>query len=169
MTILKIRTLKSSAIVSEPNPGSLQKTISDHDFLFLGKWLRRSGLDETPQLLQVLLGKMSLIGPRPLILSDIEILRSKYPGIDEARSLLKSKPGISGYWQLTRTSAIDLAEMVKADFLYEYHRTFQMEVMLLILTFKKMITFSHTDSIRSQRSMSDYFAYYKNIYTNGKI
>jgi exopolysaccharide biosynthesis polyprenyl glycosylphosphotransferase len=88
------------------------KVISDPRVTRVGHVLRRYSLDELPQLINVVIGNMSLIGPRPLILEeDVNI---------EAwgRKRLLLKPGITGLWQVLGRSAIPFEEMVKLDYLY---------------------------------------------------
>jgi exopolysaccharide biosynthesis polyprenyl glycosylphosphotransferase len=88
------------------------KVISDPRVTRIGHVLRRYSLDELPQLINVVIGNMSLIGPRPLILEeDVNI---------EAwgRKRLLLKPGITGLWQVLGRSAIPFEEMVKLDYLY---------------------------------------------------
>jgi exopolysaccharide biosynthesis polyprenyl glycosylphosphotransferase len=78
----------------------------------IGRRLRRTHLDELPQLINVLKGDMSLVGPRPLPLDEDEAIRGWY------RDRLEVPPGISGYWQVLGSSRIPLEEMVKLDYLY---------------------------------------------------
>jgi exopolysaccharide biosynthesis polyprenyl glycosylphosphotransferase len=79
----------------------------------VGRSLRRLSLDELPQLINVLRGEMTLVGPRPLILDeDCEI------SAEWARKRLDLKPGITGLWQVLGRSAIPFEEMVRLDYLY---------------------------------------------------
>jgi len=78
----------------------------------VGRWLRRYALDELPQLVNVLAGQMSLVGPRPLILEED---RHVDPW---ARARLNLKPGITGPWQVLGRNSIPFAEMVTLDYLY---------------------------------------------------
>ena len=78
----------------------------------LGRFLRRHSLDELPQLLNVLAGDMSLVGPRPLILDEDEHVG------DWARKRLDLRPGMTGLWQVLGRSDIPFDEMVKLDYLY---------------------------------------------------
>jgi lipopolysaccharide/colanic/teichoic acid biosynthesis glycosyltransferase len=78
----------------------------------VGRLLRRTGLDELPQLLNVLAGDMSLVGPRPLVRDE----DSRVIGFDRHR--LHLTPGITGRWQTLGAARIPLDEMVKIDYLY---------------------------------------------------
>ncbi len=77
----------------------------------LGRWLRRSSLDELPQLVNVLRGQMSLVGPRPLPVTD-------RPYVGEARRRLLVKPGLTGLWQISGRSDLDWEESVRLDLRY---------------------------------------------------
>jgi lipopolysaccharide/colanic/teichoic acid biosynthesis glycosyltransferase len=77
-----------------------------------GRFLRRWSLDELPQLINVLRGEMSLVGPRPLILGEDEHIRG------HSRRRLSLTPGITGLWQVLGRSDIPFAEMVALDYLY---------------------------------------------------
>jgi exopolysaccharide biosynthesis polyprenyl glycosylphosphotransferase len=78
----------------------------------LGRFLRRYSLDELPQLINVVKGEMSLVGPRPLILEEDQHIQ------EWARRRLNLKPGITGPWQVLGRSEIPFDEMVKLDYLY---------------------------------------------------
>src|SRR5205085_7036822 len=88
------------------------KVISDPRVTRVGHFLRRYSLDELPQLINVVIGNMSLIGPRPLILEEDENIEAW------GRKRLLLKPGITGLWQVLGRSAIPFEEMVKLDYLY---------------------------------------------------
>jgi exopolysaccharide biosynthesis polyprenyl glycosylphosphotransferase len=96
-------------------PGSdprMFKIPDDPRITRIGRFLRRSSLDELPQLVNVLKGEMSLVGPRPLILDE-----DRHVG-DWARTRLDLRPGITGLWQVLGRSDIPFDEMVKLDYLY---------------------------------------------------
>jgi lipopolysaccharide/colanic/teichoic acid biosynthesis glycosyltransferase len=78
----------------------------------IGRFLRRYSLDELPQLLNVLKGEMTLVGPRPLILDEDRHVAGW------GRRRLALKPGMTGLWQVLGRSEIPFDEMVKLDYLY---------------------------------------------------
>lgn len=88
--IKKFRTMKNGA----PNLSTADFEQSDEFITRSGKFLRRTSLDELPQLFNVLAGEMSLVGPRPLLKSEIQQYYA-----DSADVLLSVKPGVTGYWQ----------------------------------------------------------------------
>jgi lipopolysaccharide/colanic/teichoic acid biosynthesis glycosyltransferase len=96
-------------------PGSdprMFKIPDDPRITRIGRFLRRSSLDEFPQLINVLKGEMSLVGPRPLILDEDR-------HVDEwARKRLDLRPGMTGLWQVLGRSDIAFDEMLKLDYLY---------------------------------------------------
>jgi exopolysaccharide biosynthesis polyprenyl glycosylphosphotransferase len=88
------------------------KIADDPRITRVGRVLRRFSLDELPQLLNVLVGQMSLVGPRPLILSEDEQVS------EWGRQRLNLKPGVTGPWQVLGRNGIPFAEMVSLDYLY---------------------------------------------------
>ncbi|MDP9345138.1 MAG: exopolysaccharide biosynthesis polyprenyl glycosylphosphotransferase [Actinomycetota bacterium] len=88
------------------------KITSDPRVTAIGRLLRRTSLDELPQLLNVLSGEMSLVGPRPLIEEEDGRIEARH------RSRLDLKPGMTGHWQVLGSSRIPLREMVTIDYLY---------------------------------------------------
>jgi lipopolysaccharide/colanic/teichoic acid biosynthesis glycosyltransferase len=93
-----------------------------------GRWLRRTSLDELPQLLDVISGRMSLVGPRPLIPQE----DSQITGAHRGR--LSIRPGMTGVWQVKGASAIPISEMVELDREYIDQWSLWLDVKLLLLT-----------------------------------
>ena len=119
-TILKFRSmyrdaearLASVAELNERAEGALFKIRADPRVTRVGRVLRRLSLDELPQLVNVLLGQMSLVGPRPPLPREVE----QY-GVDVARRLLV-KPGLTGLWQISGRSDLPWDEAVRLDLHY---------------------------------------------------
>jgi lipopolysaccharide/colanic/teichoic acid biosynthesis glycosyltransferase len=91
--------------------GHLFKMADDPRVTPVGRWLRRTSLDELPQLVNVFLGQMSLVGPRPLPATD-----RPYDG--DARRRLFVKPGLTGLWQISGRSDLNWEESVRLDLRY---------------------------------------------------
>jgi lipopolysaccharide/colanic/teichoic acid biosynthesis glycosyltransferase len=104
--------LKSELMEDNEFEGVLFKMRSDPRITRLGAFLRRSSLDELPQLVNVLRGEMSLVGPRPSLPSETAVMRS-----DDLRRLAV-KPGITGLWQVSGRSDLDWEESVALDTYY---------------------------------------------------
>ena len=94
----------------------------------VGRMLRRYSLDELPQLVNVLRGEMSLVGPRPLILDEHVHVS------DWAQKRLRIRPGMTGLWQVLGRSEIPFAEMVKLDYLYVTNWSLWNDLSLLLRT-----------------------------------
>ncbi len=116
--IFKFRTMVDGAeslkesLRAQNEADGLFKIDADPRITRVGRWLRRTGIDELPQLLNVLAGDMSLVGPRPLVPDE----DSRVTGFDRHR--LHLTPGITGRWQTLGAARVPLAEMVKIDYLY---------------------------------------------------
>jgi lipopolysaccharide/colanic/teichoic acid biosynthesis glycosyltransferase len=106
----------------------------------VGRFLRRYSLDELPQLINVLKGEMSLVGPRPLILAEDQHV------VDWARSRLDLKPGITGLWQALGNSAIPFEEMVRLDYLYVTSWSLGKDCRLLLRTIPAVVRNGATGS-----------------------
>lgn len=103
---------------AEPNPSGgnrqrVYKLTNDPRVTWIGKFMRRTSLDEIPQFWNVLMGQMSLVGPRPPIGYEIEAY-----DIWHRRRLLEAKPGITGLWQVHGRSRTTFDEMVRLDLHY---------------------------------------------------
>ena len=122
--VLKFRTmvvdaeqrLKDLEKANESAGGVLFKLRDDPRVTPLGRFLRKSSLDELPQLINILRGEMSLVGPRPLQLRDSEKLQDLDPEGYARR--LQVMPGLTGPWQVGGRSEVDYAHMVKLDIDY---------------------------------------------------
>lgn len=106
----------------------LFKLVADDRVTRAGRLLRKSSLDELPQLINVLLGTMSLVGPRPCL--DYEL--DKYPA--HAYGRFAVKPGITGLWQVSGRSQLSFDEMIALDIEYAQRQTFRFNVAILLRT-----------------------------------
>jgi lipopolysaccharide/colanic/teichoic acid biosynthesis glycosyltransferase len=95
------------------NGEGIYKLKDDKRITRVGKFLRRTSLDELPQLLNVLTGEMSLVGPRPAIPYELAAYQTWH-----RRRVLEAKPGITGVWQVTGRSRVRFDDMVRMDLRY---------------------------------------------------
>lgn len=107
-----------------PN-GALFKLVSDPRVTPLGAWLRRTSLDELPQLINVLCGDMSLVGPRPMLSWEARLLEGPY------QPRFTVKPGMTGLWQVSGRNRVSMRTALELD--VEYARRSSMLVDLGIL------------------------------------
>ena len=99
----------------------------------LGLWLRRTSLDELPQLWNVLKGDMSLVGPRPLLLDYVPLYNK------EQRRRLDVPPGITGWAQINGRNAISWKEKFLLDIWYVDNRSIVLDIRIILLTIKKVL------------------------------
>ena len=98
----------------------------------LGRWLRRSSLDELPQLINVLRGEMSLVGPRPGLPQEVEQYKPWH------RQRLDVLPGITGLWQVSGRSEVAFDEMCLLDIYYLENWSLAMDFVLILRTIPKV-------------------------------
>jgi len=108
--------------------GAIFKIRRDPRVTPIGRFLRRWSIDELPQLLNVLSGDMSLVGPRPLTIRDYHHLAAWH----RKRNLVL--PGITGLWQVSGRSELDFDELVRLDFLYLERWSVFMDLSILVKT-----------------------------------
>src|SRR3984885_1274935 len=114
------------------------KLTSDPRVTRVGKFLRRTSLDELPQFLNVLKGEMSLVGPRPPIPYELAAYQTWH-----RRRLLEVKPGITGLWQVTGRSRVNFDEMVRLDLRYAMSWSPWLDVKILARTPGAVIKGAH--------------------------
>lgn len=96
----------------------------------LGKWLRRLSLDELPQLWNVLIGEMSLVGPRPILPSEVELWGDN---LIEYQSV---RPGITGLWQVSGRSKLSYEQRISLDIEYIQHRSWWLDTLIMLKTIR---------------------------------
>lgn len=110
-----------------------QKLQNDPRITRVGRFLRKTSLDELPQLFNVLKGDMSLVGPRPIVEAEIE----KYDGVYDLYKMVR--PGITGYWQVSGRSNTDYAQRVELDSFYVRNWSVWLDVVILIRTVRVVL------------------------------
>ena len=133
--LLKFRTMVPNAEAlkdslrdrNEAQPG-LFKIADDPRVTRVGKLLRKSALDELPQLLNIILGEMSLVGPRPLVIDEDRHVEGWY------RRRLELMPGMTGPWQILGPARVPLNEMGAMDYLYVANWSLWGDVKILLRT-----------------------------------
>jgi lipopolysaccharide/colanic/teichoic acid biosynthesis glycosyltransferase len=118
---------------NESAGGVLFKLRDDPRVTRLGRFLRRSSLDELPQLINVLKGEMSLVGPRPLQLRDSERLSALDRHGFTRR--LEMTPGLTGAWQVGGRSELDYQEMIRLDLGYVANWSLALDLRIVAKTF----------------------------------
>jgi exopolysaccharide biosynthesis polyprenyl glycosylphosphotransferase len=144
--LFKFRTMKAGADASihreyqrafiaghvEANLGDDQKPTyklqSDGRITRVGRWLRRTSLDEVPQLLNVLMGDMSIVGPRPPIPYEVEAYELWH------RKRLDMKPGLTGLWQVSGRNRLPFEEMVRLDLFYIENWSLLLDLKIILRT-----------------------------------
>lgn len=125
--IIKFKTMNDKKNVE----GNL---LSDADRLTpIGAWVRKTSLDEVPQLFNVLLGDMSLIGPRPLLPEYLPLYNTE----QKKRHIVR--PGITGWAQVNGRNAISWMQKFEYDVWYVEHLSFKLDLKILFLTIKKVL------------------------------
>ena len=114
--------------------GALFKIREDPRVTRVGRFLRRFSLDELPQLLNVIRGEMSLVGPRPLPMRDFERLEDWH----KKRYLVL--PGVTGLWQVSGRSELDFDDLVRLDFLYLERWSVFLDLSILLKTIPAVLT-----------------------------
>jgi exopolysaccharide biosynthesis polyprenyl glycosylphosphotransferase len=127
--------IKQSGKQSEDKGSGVFKITNDPRITGIGRILRNSSLDELPQFFNVLMGEMSLVGPRPPLPYEVEQYKAWH-----CRRVLEAKPGITGLWQVTGRSRTTFDEMVRLDLRYARSYSLWTDVKILLATPKAVIS-----------------------------
>lgn len=140
-TLLKFQTLRQApdehvlrdqirrelAGEQQPESGSFKPPVDDLTTP-IGRWLRRTSIDELPQLLNVISGDMSLVGPRPCLEWEHRMFEPRL------RRRVDVPPGITGLWQVSGRSTLDTREMLELDLIYVDTRSMRLDIVICLRT-----------------------------------
>ncbi|MBN1553517.1 MAG: sugar transferase [Phycisphaerae bacterium] len=140
-TMVKFRTMRPNAeedqvFLREHNyqNGPIFKMPDDPRLIWAGKFLRRSSIDELPQLFNVLIGQMSLVGPRPLWKPEAD----QAEGPAKLRTMVK--PGLTCLWQISGRSELTYEQWIVLDLYYITHRSLLLDLMILLQTLPAVLS-----------------------------
>jgi len=108
--------------------GNIYKMTDDPRVTAIGQWLRKTSMDELPQLLNVLMGEMSIVGPRPPLAYEIEHYQAWH------HERLRVLPGLTGLWQVSGRSNVTFDEMVRLDIHYINSWSFLFDLRIILKT-----------------------------------
>lgn len=120
--------IKSTLLSKNEVSGAMFKMKNDPRITKIGKFIRKTSLDEIPQFVNVLKGDMSLVGPRPPLREEVD----SYSKYDKQRLMVT--PGISGLWQVSGRSNLSFSEMVELDLKYIQKRSAWLDLKIMLKT-----------------------------------
>lgn len=129
----KFRSMKINAPDIRNKDGSTYNAISDARLTKIGKFIRKTSIDEIPQVINVLKGEMSFVGPRP----DLPDALTKFSEQQKQKFLVK--PGISGYNQAFFRNSIPLEKRIENDVYYTQHVSFSFDIKIILQTVETVI------------------------------
>lgn len=134
--IYKFRSMVVDAVDQLPNllphneiSGAMFKIKKDPRITRVGRWIRKTSIDELPQIFNVLKGDMSLVGPRPALPREVQ----EYSFYEKQRLLVT--PGCTGLWQISARNHVDFSTMVEMDLAYIKHRSVLYDIKIIVKTF----------------------------------
>jgi len=161
--ILKFRTIRSVLLspmyLEIKNKNFLQPNIQI-EFSPISFWLRKVGLDELPQLYNILFGQMSFIGPRPLMVDELNIMVKKFPEENDIRNKFKCKPGLTGVWQVFGDRKLGIKNLIELDSFYMNNISFKLDFKLTLNTFLILFFVKEQDSIHHKLHFFNKYASY---------
>ncbi len=142
--LYKFRSMVENAhdsLRSDPNYKKLYKEYKRNSYKLkedprvtrVGRFIRKHSIDEIPQLLNVIKGQMSLVGPRPYYPDELVEQQRKYPHTKGlVRVVISAKPGITGYWQVSGRSEVNFDKRIKMDADYVTKRSIVFDISILL-------------------------------------
>ena len=117
------------------------KLVHDPRVTRVGRFIRKHSIDEIPQLLNVLKGDMSLVGPRPYYEDELREQQKKYPHTKQlVKIVLSAKPGVTGYWQVSGRSEVNFDKRIQMDADYVTKRSLLFDIIIILKSPLAMIT-----------------------------
>ena len=143
--VLKFRTmcLDAESVLREhllAHPEAMREWSADHKLRrdprvsLIGKFLRKTSIDELPQLFNVLRGEMSIVGPRPITLAEVERYGTLFPAYCSVR------PGITGIWQVSGRNDVTYQRRVEMDAVYARKKSLLLDLRLMAATIPALLT-----------------------------
>jgi exopolysaccharide production protein ExoY len=125
----------------EQQKGGNYKVKNDPRITNVGKFIRKYSLDEIPQLVNVLKGEMSLVGPRPYYPEELDKQQNIYPQTKRlVKEVLSVKPGITGYWQVSGRSEVKFDKRIQMDANYAHKKSVLLDLWIILMTPWAMIS-----------------------------
>ncbi|MBL4932630.1 sugar transferase [Clostridium paridis] len=131
--VVDAEELKVKLLERNEMSGPMFKMKEDPRITRIGKFIRKTSIDELPQLINILKGEMSLVGPRPSLPKEVEEFE---PWM---RERLDVKPGLTCYWQVMGRNSIDFRNWMKLDVKYVKERNFWLDIKLICKTFSVLL------------------------------
>jgi len=145
--IYKFRTLTNrNSLIKNSSPNLLRLGHGVYVSRF-GKFLRKTGLDEMPQLINILKGEMNFVGPRPLDLRDLKNIKNEFPVLYSEKEKTDLKPGLTGYWQVYKDDERSIGNLIELDKYYSENKTFLLDLNLILKSFLISFSGKHKDAI----------------------
>ena len=130
----KLQSLLASCPISRENWNKYQKLENDPRITRLGSFLRRSSIDELPQLINVVRGEMSLVGHRPILPEQ----KAMY-GKDNILHYIRSRPGLTGLWQISGRNSLPFERRAELDVEYSKRWSFLLDLKILVKTIPALL------------------------------
>ncbi|OPX47471.1 sugar transferase [Clostridium thermobutyricum] len=127
--VINAEEIKEKLVEKNEMSGPMFKMKNDPRITKVGKFIRKTSIDELPQLINIIKGDMSLVGPRPSLPKEVKEFK---PWMLER---LVVKPGLTCYWQVNGRNNIDFEDWMKLDIDYVHNRCIKVDVLLIVKTF----------------------------------
>jgi O-antigen biosynthesis protein WbqP len=146
--LFKFRTIRDFPSERIQNSNLILKKRDLLDYVSpIGRFLRKTGLDELPQLINILLGQMNFFGPRALSIEDLQEIKSKFPDFYIRREKINSKPGLLGLWQVNKDFQCSVENLIRLDEEFDKFKSLKMNYRILLKAIEIILFGYHIDSI----------------------
>jgi len=150
--IYKFRTMTGTVLPESFN--NTLRRISEKESVFsFGKFLRKTGLDELPQLINIIKGEMNFVGPRPLDLIDLRNIKNHSYEQYLEREKLELLPGVTGFWQVYKNAERSIKNLIDLDKYYFENKSLKLNLKIIYNSVVLMLKAKHKDSVLQ----SEYF------------